>query len=47
MIEVLLAEGRTRIIYESADLLYHFLVQLHSYDIEVGEIMKELRRRRR
>lgn len=46
MIEVLIADGRNHTIYESADLRYHFLVLLRSYDIEVGDIMKELRRRR-
>ena len=47
VIEVLLAEGKERIIYESADMLYHFLVLLAYNDISLGEVMNELRRRRK
>ena len=46
-VEVLVAEERERIIYETADLLYHLLVLLAYNGISLGEIMKELRRRRR
>ena len=46
-IEVLVAEGRERIIHETADLLYHLLVLLVHNGISLGEVMKELRRRRR
>ena len=46
-VEVLVAEGRERIIYETADLLYHLLVLLAYNDISLGEVMGELRRRRR
>jgi len=46
-IEVLVAEGRERIIHETADLLYHLLVLLAHNGISLGEVMKELRRRRR
>lgn len=46
-IEVLLAEGRERIIYETADLVYHLLVLLAYNGISLGEVMKELRRRRK
>ncbi|ANF23555.1 bifunctional phosphoribosyl-AMP cyclohydrolase/phosphoribosyl-ATP diphosphatase HisIE [Thermococcus piezophilus] len=45
-IEVLVAEDRERIIYETADMLYHLLVLLAYNDISLGEIMTELRRRR-
>ncbi|NJE08654.1 bifunctional phosphoribosyl-AMP cyclohydrolase/phosphoribosyl-ATP diphosphatase HisIE [Thermococcus sp. M39] len=46
-IEVLVAEGRERIIYETADLLYHLLVLLAYNEISLGEVMEELRRRRK
>ncbi|MFA4641072.1 bifunctional phosphoribosyl-AMP cyclohydrolase/phosphoribosyl-ATP diphosphatase HisIE [Pyrococcus kukulkanii] len=46
-VEVLVAEGRDRIIYEVADLLYHLLVLLAYNDISLGEVMAELRRRRK
>ncbi|WP_456450035.1 bifunctional phosphoribosyl-AMP cyclohydrolase/phosphoribosyl-ATP diphosphatase HisIE [Palaeococcus sp. (in: euryarchaeotes)] len=46
-VEVLVAEERERIIYETADLLYHLLVLLAYNGISLGEVMKELRRRRR
>lgn len=46
-VEVLVAEERERIIYETADLLYHLLVLLAYNEISLGEVMKELRRRRR
>ncbi|NJE25179.1 bifunctional phosphoribosyl-AMP cyclohydrolase/phosphoribosyl-ATP diphosphatase HisIE [Thermococcus sp. MV5] len=46
-VEVLVAEERERIIYETADLIYHLLVLLAYNGISLGEVMKELRRRRR
>lgn len=46
-IEVLVAEGKEKIIHETADLLYHLLVLLAHNGISLGEVMKELRRRRR
>ncbi|MCD6140251.1 MAG: bifunctional phosphoribosyl-AMP cyclohydrolase/phosphoribosyl-ATP diphosphatase HisIE [Thermococcus sp.] len=46
-VEILVAEERERIIYETADLLYHLLVLLAYNGISLGEVMKELRRRRR
>ncbi|ACJ16373.1 bifunctional phosphoribosyl-AMP cyclohydrolase/phosphoribosyl-ATP pyrophosphohydrolase [Thermococcus onnurineus NA1] len=46
-IEVLVAEDRERIIYETADMLYHLLVLLAYNDISLGEVMTELRRRRK
>jgi len=46
-VEILVAEEREKIIYETADLLYHLLVLLAYNGISLGEIMKELRRRRR
>ena len=45
-VEVLVAEERERIIYETADMLYHLLVLLAYNDISLGEVMNELRRRR-
>ncbi len=46
-VEVLVAEERSRVICETADLLYHLLVLLAYNDIELSEIMEELRRRRK
>ncbi len=46
-VEVLIAEKRERIISEVADMLYHLLVLLSYHDISLGEIMAELRRRRK
>ncbi|AGB40956.1 phosphoribosyl-ATP pyrophosphohydrolase [Halobacteroides halobius DSM 5150] len=34
------------LIYESADLIYHLLVALVYYDVEIEEILKELKERR-
>ncbi|NJE76207.1 bifunctional phosphoribosyl-AMP cyclohydrolase/phosphoribosyl-ATP diphosphatase HisIE [Thermococcus sp. ES12] len=45
-IEVLVAETRDRLIYETADMLYHLLVLLVYNDVALGEVMAELRRRR-
>lgn len=46
-IEVLVADERKKIISESADLLYHLLVKLSFEEIELKDVMEELRRRRR
>ena len=45
-IEVLVAETREGLIYETADMLYHLLVLLVYNDVTLGEVMAELRRRR-
>ncbi len=45
-VEVLVAESREGIVYETADMLYHLLVLLAYNDIPLGEVMAELRRRR-
>ncbi len=45
-VEVLVAEGREGIVYETADMLYHLLVLLAYNDVPLGEVMAELRRRR-
>ncbi len=45
-VEVLVAKDEERVISESADLLYHLLVKLTYEDIELGEVMDELRGRR-
>ena len=45
-VEIIVAEDEEDIIYESADLLYHLLVKLASEDIELKEVMVELRGRR-
>ncbi|QKQ99538.1 phosphoribosyl-ATP diphosphatase [Metallosphaera tengchongensis] len=42
-----LAEGRERVISESADLLYHLLVLLALDGISLDEVYAELRRRMR
>ncbi len=46
-IEVLIAEEKSEIIHESGDLLYHLLVRLIYENIELKDVMKELRRRRK
>lgn len=46
LIEVLIAEKREDIIYESADLIYHLMVLLAYNDIELADVMEELNRRR-
>jgi phosphoribosyl-ATP pyrophosphohydrolase/phosphoribosyl-AMP cyclohydrolase len=46
-IEVLLAENKEGLIYETADMLYHLLVLLAYNDVGLGEVMNELRRRRK
>jgi phosphoribosyl-ATP pyrophosphohydrolase/phosphoribosyl-AMP cyclohydrolase len=44
-VEVLVASSRERIIYETADMIYHLLVLLAYEDIELGEVMQELKKR--
>lgn len=44
-IELILASGRSEIIYESADLLYHMLILLLSEDISIDEVLAELGKR--
>jgi len=46
-VEVLVAETREGLIYETADMLYHLLVLLAYNGVSLGEVMAELRRRRR
>ncbi|MFO7992171.1 MAG: bifunctional phosphoribosyl-AMP cyclohydrolase/phosphoribosyl-ATP diphosphatase HisIE [Thermoplasmata archaeon] len=46
-IEVILAKDRSNLIYESADMLYHFIVLLVINDITLKEVMSELEGRRR
>lgn len=46
-IEVILAKDRPELIYESADMLYHFIVLLVVNDVELKDVMSELEGRRR
>ncbi|MFW6083183.1 MAG: bifunctional phosphoribosyl-AMP cyclohydrolase/phosphoribosyl-ATP diphosphatase HisIE [Thermoplasmatota archaeon] len=46
-IEVLIAKNKEDIVYEGADMLYHFLVLLAEKEIELNEIMAELQKRRK
>lgn len=41
-----LAEGRQRVVEESADLLYHLLVLLAAQGLSLEDVCAELRRRR-
>lgn len=45
-IELILARRREDIAYEAADLIYHLLVLLEAEDIDLGEVLEELSRRR-
>ncbi|RJQ52496.1 MAG: phosphoribosyl-ATP diphosphatase [Actinobacteria bacterium] len=42
-----LGEGHDRIVYETADLLYHLLVLLANEDVTLEEIARELESRRK
>ncbi|QEN04641.1 phosphoribosyl-ATP diphosphatase [Thiospirochaeta perfilievii] len=44
-IELILAEEREEIIYESADLIYHMMVLLEEHGINIEEVLAELKRR--
>jgi phosphoribosyl-ATP pyrophosphohydrolase/phosphoribosyl-AMP cyclohydrolase len=44
-VEILVAPTKERIIYETADMIYHLLVLLAYEGIELGEIMQELKKR--
>lgn len=46
-IEALMAQEKEQKIYEVADILYHLLVFLRNSNIELTEVMNELRKRRR
>jgi phosphoribosyl-ATP pyrophosphohydrolase len=44
-IELILAENRDEIIYESADLIYHMMVLFQAEKIEFKNVLKELEKR--
>ncbi|SMD31013.1 phosphoribosyl-ATP pyrophosphatase /phosphoribosyl-AMP cyclohydrolase [Picrophilus oshimae DSM 9789] len=44
-IETILASGRDRIVYETADLLYHLIVFLAFNNVSLFDVMNELNRR--
>lgn len=44
-IELILAESKEDIVYESADLIYHLLVLLEAADVPFHDLMVELERR--
>ncbi|WP_337860553.1 bifunctional phosphoribosyl-AMP cyclohydrolase/phosphoribosyl-ATP diphosphatase HisIE [Ferroplasma sp.] len=46
-VETILAHGKDRIIYETADLFYHLLVYLSFEGIKLSDIMNELSKRRK
>jgi len=46
-IEVVVADGEKRVKEEVADLLYHLLVLLRQRGVELGQVMEELRGRRK
>ena len=46
-VEVITAQGRDELIREVADLIYHLIVLLVNDDIQLSEVMRELRGRRR
>lgn len=45
-VEVIVADEKEKITYETADLFYHLLVKLTHEEIELKDVMEELRRRR-
>lgn len=44
-VELILAENRDEIIYESADLIYHMMVLFQAENIEFSNVMNELEKR--
>lgn len=44
-IELILAEERSEIVYEAADLIYHMMVLLEEHGIKIDEVLNELSRR--
>lgn len=44
-IELILAEDRNEVVYESADLIYHMMVLLEEQGIKIDEVLAELQRR--
>ncbi len=44
-IELILAVDREEIVYESADLIYHMMVLLEEHNINIEEVLAELKRR--
>lgn len=46
-IEVIVSRDKDNLVAEAADLIYHLLVLLRSREVELGEVMNELRRRRK
>lgn len=44
-IELILAEERSEVVYEAADLIYHMMVLLVENGISINEVLEELRRR--
>lgn len=46
-VEVIVSPERENLVAEAADLIYHLLVLLRSRGVELGEVMNELRRRRK
>lgn len=45
LVKAIKSKKRKQIIYESADLIYHFLVLLEINKIKIQDILKELKRR--
>jgi phosphoribosyl-ATP pyrophosphohydrolase/phosphoribosyl-AMP cyclohydrolase len=45
-VETILAQGKDRVIYETADLFYHLLVYLSYEGIKLSDIMNELSKRK-
>ncbi len=44
--ELVLSSSKENVVHEAADLIYHLLVLLRTREVELGEVMKELKRRR-